>query len=432
MSITDLPDLVELPLQTHGYSTPISTTSPSALLGAPMNPFLPLSTPVPHVPRPNEFSEAQFSQGIFDKVFNVAQTSPGDKQRRSRAKFQWPATAMQEDRLLVAYRCMQQPGFDTVGEYFAAVLADGNNKHKPVYQSVAAFLQCRGVDVRTHPVSIVERIFQDPRSKIRVGVDKELHFDLPRHALPPSQRLLPTLPEPAKNHTQNALINWALQVIIARWKKEAELLLNSIFGFVRERRRDEVAERFSWFDVLNWSMTKNQEIIAVNAPAMFACMTSIAPKQPPTSLPDSDDTDDEDQDVTLSTGVPPKMRRDPWLGTTITILMLLFFRYRYAIVFPTFIGLFLFTCNAHRDVFALLSRIGLSVSYSMVLQTLHALAADSATQLQLYGAAVAVGQPMFLLLFDNVNKMQQAWQQVLSICIQEWGGLFLDLVRIAS
>ncbi|KAJ6565058.1 hypothetical protein B0H10DRAFT_2114227, partial [Mycena sp. CBHHK59/15] len=28
--------------------------------------------------------------------------------------------------------------------------------------------------------------------------------------------------------------------------------------------------------------------------------------------------------------------------------MLLFFRYRYAIVFPTFIGLFLFTCNAHR------------------------------------------------------------------------------------
>ncbi|KAJ6540235.1 hypothetical protein B0H10DRAFT_2245232 [Mycena sp. CBHHK59/15] len=93
--------------------------------------------------------------------------------------------------------------------------------------------------------------------------------------------------------------------------------------------------------------------------------------------------------------------------------MLLFFRYRYAIVFPTFIGLFLFTCNAHRDVFALLSRIGLSVSYSMVLQTLHALAADSATQLQLYGAAVAVGQPMFLLLFDNVNKMQRAWQKVL-------------------
>ncbi|KAJ6612595.1 hypothetical protein B0H10DRAFT_2436884 [Mycena sp. CBHHK59/15] len=231
-----------------------------------------------------------------------------------------------------------------------------------------------------------------------------------------------------KNHTQNALINWALQVIIACWKKEAELLLNPIFGFVRERRQDEAAERFSWFDVLNWSMTKNQEIIAVNAPAMFACMTSVvvnnraqktlnraarATSNLPPAEPDSDDTDDEDQDVTLSTGVPPKMRRDPWLGTTITILMLLYFRYRYAIIFPTFIGLFLFTCNAHRDVFTLLSRIGLSVSYSMALQTLHAPAADSATQLQLYGAAVAVGQPMFLLLFDNINKMQQAWQQVL-------------------
>ncbi|KAJ6626497.1 hypothetical protein B0H10DRAFT_2429883 [Mycena sp. CBHHK59/15] len=120
-------------------------------------------------------------------------------------------------------------------------------------------------------------------------------------------------------------------------------------------------------------MTKNQEIIAVNAATMFACMTSVVvnncaqkklnraaetTSNLPPAEPDSDDTDDEDEDVTLSTGVPPKMRRDPWL-------------------------------------------------------TLHVLAADSATQLQLYGAAVAVGQPMFLLLFDNVNKMQRAWQQVL-------------------
>jgi hypothetical protein len=95
------------------------------------------------------------------------------------------------------------------------------------------------------------------------------------------------------------------------------------------------------------------------------------------------------------------------------ILIMLYFRYRYAIVFPTFIGLFLFTCNAHRDVFALLCRVGFSVGYCTVLDTLHVLAADSSTQLQAVGALVQVTQPMFLLLFDNVNKMQRAWQQVL-------------------
>ncbi|KAF7341573.1 hypothetical protein MSAN_02054300 [Mycena sanguinolenta] len=92
---------------------------------------------------------------------------------------------------------------------------------------------------------------------------------------------------------------------------------------------------------------------------------------------------------------------------------MLYFRYRYAIVFPTFVGLFLFTCNAHRDVFLLLCRVGFSVGYSTVLATLHVLAADSSAHLHAIGAAVEATQPMFLLLFDNVNKMQRAWQQVL-------------------
>ncbi|KAJ6601701.1 hypothetical protein DFH09DRAFT_969262, partial [Mycena vulgaris] len=387
----------------------------------------PPTTPAHHLPRPNAFHEAQFSVGIFDEVYNVPQLGPGEKPRRSRARFSWPAETSQEDRLLVAFRCMQQAGFETIGEYLAAVLDDGNNKQQAVYQSVTAFLQRKGIDPRTHPVSIVERIFRDPRSQKRAGVDEELRFDLPRYALPPSQRLVPTLPEAPQSNTRNALIDWALHVIVARWQKEADRLLSPLFGFVRERRHDEPAEKFTWLDVTSWSMTKNQEIIAVNAPAIFTCMTSVAvndraqkkldhaaKENTAVPEPDSDDTDDEELDsVPLSTGVPPRMRRDPWLGTTITILVLLFFRYRYALVFPTFIGLFLFTCNAHRDIYSLLSRAGFSVGYSTVLSTLHVLAADSNTQLKAFGAVVEFTQPMFLLLFDNVNKMQRAWQQVL-------------------
>jgi hypothetical protein len=137
-------------------------------------------------------------------------------------------------------------------------------------------------------------------------------------------------------------------------KDEAEYLLHPFFGFTRERRRDEPVEKFSWSEVLNWSMTKNQEIIAVNAPAIFACLTSIAvsddaqkklaraagivateaattepqptpeldpiPDGAPSSQPDGPAPDNEDSDTEyepedepLSTGVPPKMRRDPWL-----------------------------------------------------------------------------------------------------------------------
>ncbi|KAJ7854439.1 hypothetical protein B0H14DRAFT_3650523 [Mycena olivaceomarginata] len=359
--------------------------------------------------------------------------------RPSRARFQWPAGTSVEDRLLVAFRCMQQAGFETVGDYFAAVLDPAHNKHQKVFRSVTAFLQCQGTDPSTHPISIVQRIFEDPRSKKRATADDELHLDLPRHALPPSQRLLPELPEVPNNNTHNAFINWALHVVLSCLKDEAEYLLHPFFGFTRERRRDEPVEKFSWSEVLNWSMTKNQEIIAVNAPAIFACLTSIAvsddaqkklaraagivateaattepqptpeldpiPDGAPSSQPDGPAPDNEDSDTEyepedepLSTGVPPKMRRDPWLGVTAVILIMLYFRYRYAIVFPTFIGYF--SSPATRIETA-------------VLATLHVLATDSGTQLHAIGAAVQVAQPMFLLLFDNVNKMQRAWQQVL-------------------
>ncbi|KAJ6614664.1 hypothetical protein B0H10DRAFT_1950487 [Mycena sp. CBHHK59/15] len=326
----------------------------------------------------------------------------------------------QEDRLLVVLRCMQRAGFETLGDFFAASLADGNNTHPAVYQSVSAFLQYRGIDVRTHPVSIVERIFTDHRSQKRDDADDDdLQFNLPRYALPPSQRLSPALPDPPRNTTRNSLIDWALHVMIKRWQTEAEILLLPALGFTRD---PDSLSSFAWINVLSWNMTKNQETIAVNAPAIFACMTSVSVnKRAQKKLdraaaatvpePDSDDTDNES--VPLGTGVLPKMRRDPWLGTTVTIFILLYFRYKYSLVFPAFIGLFLFTCNAHRDIFALLSRIGFSIAYSTVLDTLHILAADSNTQLQLFGAVAQASEPMFLLLFDNVNKMKQAWQQTL-------------------
>ncbi|KAJ7660020.1 hypothetical protein B0H14DRAFT_3701557 [Mycena olivaceomarginata] len=431
------------------YYTPsrLPVGPPGTPAGPPSTPAGPPRTPVPAHTRPNEAYEARFAAGIFDDVLNVTARSQGaPAPRPSRARFQWPARISVEDRLLVAFRCMQQAGFETVGDYFAAVLDPAHSKHQKVFRSVTAFLQCQGTDTTTHPISIVQRIFEDPRSKKHVTADNQLHLDLPRHALPPSQRLLPKLPEVPNNNTHNAFIDWALRVVLSRLKDEAEYLLHPFFGFTRERRRDEPAEKFSWSEVLNWSMTKNQEIIAVNAPAIFACLTSIVfsddaqkklvqaagvavtepamtepqptpeldpiPGGAPASQPNGPAAY-EPEDEPLSNGVSLKMQRDPWLGVTAVILIMLYFRYRYAIVFPTFIGLFLFTCNAHRDIFALLCRVGFSVSYSTVLATLHVLAADSSTQLHAIGAAVQVAQPMFLLLFDNVNKMQRAWQQVL-------------------
>lgn len=94
---------------------------------------------------------------------------------------------------------------------------------------------------------------------------------------------------------------------------------------------------------------------------------------------DSGDSDTECEpedveDVQLSTGVPPKMRCDPWFTRYFMFDALFhskklhgsngydshhaYFRYRYAIIFSTFIGLIFFTCNTHRNIIALLCDAG--------------------------------------------------------------------------
>ncbi|KAJ7689944.1 hypothetical protein B0H17DRAFT_1331568 [Mycena rosella] len=79
-------------------------------------------------------------------------------------------------------------------------------------------------------------------------------------------------------------------------------------------------------------------------------------------------------------------------------------------MFPILIDIFAFTCNANRELISVLCRLGISVSYSMILAQLHVLAADSNTQLRLLGAFDPEIGPQFFLLFDNVNKMKRAWR----------------------
>jgi hypothetical protein len=98
--------------------------------------------------------------------------------------------------------------------------------------------------------------------------------------------------------------------------------------------------------------------------------------------------------------------------------------------FPTLIGLFLFTCNANRDIFAVLGHVGLSVAYSSVLSTLHTLVADSNILLRVWGAMTEIGEPRFLLLFDNVNKMQRAWQSIIGREDEVKSGTAATLIKL--
>ncbi|KAJ7165025.1 hypothetical protein C8R46DRAFT_1220165 [Mycena filopes] len=109
----------------------------------------------------------------------------------------------------------------------------------------------------------------------------------------------------------------------------------------------------------------------------------------------------------LSRSVPPGSggnRKDPVVIIVITFLMLMYARNLHFSVFRKIAGIWLFSNNASASIFSVLSRIGLSSSYSTVLKTLRALSASARAVVR-----EKAGQRAFLLIYDNINRMHRAW-----------------------
>ncbi|KAL0574504.1 hypothetical protein V5O48_007454 [Marasmius crinis-equi] len=380
--------------------------------------------------------EKDFGVGLFRGLYYTV-----DPDRR---EFQWPERRLtNEERLLVLFNCMRKLGFDTLGLFLRTLFRRDYPVYTSVSRTIQSFLSADSPNAETHPVSIVDAIFRHVKSerwsdKRRIPI----HFTVPQYALPPSKRLLPPepIPKPPSNSTRGALLNWAFERVVEQVDSESTSLTRLS---ILKRMPKEV---ITWTSVLNWSIVHVQEVIATTAPVVFTVLCTISVNQDirkrlrrpdtPTSrplhrpdttstatsapqeeplLPEPVNIDDDDDAPTISleSGVPKRTRRDPWLSATIALLCLLYMRYRYMIVFPSIVGLFLFTCGTNRDTIVMLSRFGLTVSYSTILGILHTLAADSSARLKMLGEAVKVGQPIFQFLFDNVNKMRRAWEQVL-------------------
>ncbi|KIY46989.1 hypothetical protein FISHEDRAFT_46222 [Fistulina hepatica ATCC 64428] len=391
--------------------------------------------------------------GLFDRILPV---SFAPTVRDSRAKIKWGRHVSDEDRLLVLLRVVKKLGFSSVGHLLHAMFT--YRRHPTVDILIGHFLRGADSDRRMHPIAIVDLIWRHSKSGLaeaaKFGFENQPQFQIPQYALPPSLRLkshTPVMPFESTNQcTRHKLLSWSLNNVVAHLDKRADAILHDVNnGLVRSP-----INHLTWDTILSFNPTHIQEHLATEFPAAFIIFTTLATNRgarqllstevgsmmegqdPASSSPhDLDDAMLENEDpypyelsdsehvksTTEAThdahehGKPTNMLRDPWLGTTAMLLVLLFFRYKYAIVFPTLIGLFLYTCNTHRDVFTVLGRIGLTISYESVRVLLGILANDADTQLKAWGALLHAGsrQPHFLLLFDNVNKMQRAWQHTL-------------------
>ncbi|EIN10569.1 hypothetical protein PUNSTDRAFT_64567 [Punctularia strigosozonata HHB-11173 SS5] len=380
-----------------------------------------ITAPPPRI-SPWEDAEDRFASGIFNDI-----RVPADMSLRH--AHLWYRHVQVEDRILVVLRAMQRAGFNSIGAFLKVYFEDEPRVHQTVIQSVGAFLQQQNRDISERPINIIRMIYDHRQSQIHVNNRPQPMdmFFLPKYAVPPSRQLEAPITYSADDlrliSTRNHMKAWAVSEVLAMVDHEADDLLDRRHGLMLPRK-----EHLTWRHLLDFDLKSVQEVIAFNAPVLYSTLATMSIGQSARKrLHQVDGRANENlanvdvNEDSASTPAPQshsaaqrdRADRSPWLAVTVLILAGLFCRNQRANIFATIIGIVLFSCNAHRDIYKLLGQTGLSIGYSTVLAKLEDLADDAKAKISQLGDAVEAGSQHCLMVFDNVNKARQAWRQVL-------------------
>ncbi|KAL1711510.1 hypothetical protein EV715DRAFT_215226 [Schizophyllum commune] len=421
--------------------TPSYHASPHASLASPFSHARPAhiaTFDIPTAPTPAYDAAGRlqnwsknFADGLFDDI-----DIPLDPE----TYHVWPKDVSDDDdKLLVLLRCAKRLGFSSFPKAFAAYLVDDSHKYDTLSRSISHFFHPRSGHATTSPLDIVKLLTSHQRA--RRGCDRlvePLDIQVPQYALPPASRLAAA--DPVTPTTQrNAIAQWAFGLLLRVVDEEADALLCAGSDFLRG-----VSIVATTWDLLRgFTMSEAQQTIATRAPLTFAVVSTIATNkktrkrveaaaatasaeamaEPSDELSSSDEDDTSSADLdeeagpsdgrkrrAPALGVPKGTQRDPWLGCTVAILLLLRFRNQYAIIFAITMAIFCFSCRAHKDLVAVLCHLGLTTSYSTIHCLLERLAHDKLKHLRALASRAKTLAPSLSLIYDNLNKMRRAHQ----------------------
>ncbi|KAF8337097.1 uncharacterized protein EI90DRAFT_3014036 [Cantharellus anzutake] len=311
----------------------------------------------------------------------------------------------------------------TIGQFFAIIL-DPENEDKLTQNSqsaLAAFLQGR-TKTGTQPIDAVQLMFHHRLSQDRLHETSTTYHPLPIYARPPAvPSFHPDIPATCATagvmlvpgfdninvwdgvRAHNSLKQYFLREVLDEINSEMKSLVKE------STLRADGSIALTWAKMTTFSFTHTQELIQKRAPAMWSILTMAAVGNGNIGCLLS--VQKEAQEGARGRGT--NNMRDPWLGCTVTALILVYFRSVKANMMQTVIGntLFkLFTTSAHRSVHAMLGRMGIATAYSSTIGRLHSLGLDKKATLKAIGCAVVAGKVQIHLLYDNINQYHRAWR----------------------
>ncbi len=264
--------------------------------------------------------EKRFAEGLFTGVF--PERYPHQTITASCAVFAWDLygdSVNDGNRLQVVINCMRRTGIATLGDLMVLLFRrEPYSHHESVSKTIASFVSGSSRFPQNRPAEIIfDLILVHPHATYAQAPAPV--FDVPRYALPPSERLSSAIPplQPPQT-TRNTIINRALTLVLSQVDAESKSLLSWLSILQPPRTK------LAWSHLLSWDMTAAQEYIARHAPVMFSVLSTVAvgpAMRKCLNMVDSTAGNGSDDEPKVpSTEVPHGARRDPWLVSNIKIL----------------------------------------------------------------------------------------------------------------
>ncbi|KAF8334082.1 uncharacterized protein EI90DRAFT_3121437 [Cantharellus anzutake] len=287
----------------------------------------------------------------------------------------------------------------TLGEFLITLFGDTTHLSTSAKEMLKWFIG--GRTVKNHPVDIVHALYSHPWARPQQSYEPT-YDTLPEYAIP-MMSSQPGTHSDIKN-TYSKLQEYFIARVVDRLETEVRALLKSPYL----RARDTATSRFSWDTVLDFSVNTVQKMALSVAPVTWMLLTWIAvggeraEQLKEAKLRDS------------GKGRGLNHVRDPYLGCTVVLMVLLYFRNKGLNKFQSIMGLLMFSENSSKSLQSITGRIGLAVANSSTLQRLYSMSAVASEKIRNIGANWVNKLASFHVVYDNINQYHKDWRPSLS------------------
>ncbi|KAG9119176.1 hypothetical protein FRC07_005951, partial [Ceratobasidium sp. 392] len=271
------------------------------------------------------------------------------------------------------------------------------------------------------PAEIVDKIYRHEfglerpnNQQIRADFrDLEPPVDPPHvtSSTPGAVSMLPPVPATSKLPAHRVNSREGLEEVMVRGtlclvEREAQLLADRQDGLAR-------SAGMTWDAIEQLSRPDQEAAMRQRAPVIWAVLSTIVLSRAATTTAGQGHGSGAGAGQRIRNTIPALM---------IILFMLVSIRNPLVNYFQALMAVFMFSCNANKLLYLVTSRIGLSTSHSTLRSNLDRLGQSATAELQArarraYESACDFAQQpqeYFLIVFDNVNKYYQAWNQTVA------------------